>query len=231
MNAIKSTKPLGILLIIQSLLIFVPMFILGTSINWPESLNSPANEILPLIYSKATEVGLGYFIYFIYSILFFFTGTILVSELKKTSTNQSCSELKLAQSAAGLSSLARVIGIIRWLIPFPILAATYVTTSNQNLRLIQETVYTVFNTYGGAIGELLGVTIFASIWGILVSMEFIKQKQLPSILGYFGIVAAFSSLALLLEIFGIAIPVSISQTLFHLWMLATGVYFFVRKNK
>lgn len=224
----KKNKKLGILLIIQSLLIFIPMYILGSAISWPDSLNFPANEILPLIHQQAGAVSIGYFIYFLYSILFFFTGTLLVSELKKTSTNST--SLQLASAAAGLSSLARVIGILRWLVPFPILAASYVTTTDPSIRIVQETVYTVINNYGGGIGELLGVTVFASIWTVIVSWEFITQKSLASWIGYFGLVAALASLALILEIFGIVVSVSISQTLFHVWMLCVGVYFLIRKT-
>jgi hypothetical protein len=225
----KTNKKLGVLLIIQSLLIFVPIYVLGTAISWPDSLTFSANEILPLIHTQANAVSIGYFVYFIYSILFFFTATLLSSELKKTSTSKT--NMELASLAGGLSSLARVIGILRWLVPFPILAATYVTTFDPNLKLIQETVYTIVNNYGGGVGELLGVTIFASIWTVFISYEFLKQKQLPSWLGYFGLIAALASLALLLEIFGIFISVSISQTLFHLWLLSVGIYFVIRKEK
>jgi Domain of unknown function (DUF4386) len=228
MSTNNSTKWLGILLMVQGLLIFAPMYILGSSIDWPNSLDFAANQILPLIQSKAMEVSIGYFAYFIYSILFFFTATALVNQLQKTSLNQS--GLQLAKNSAVLSSLARLIGIIRWLIPFPALAKLYVNTTSADAKVIQETVFTVVNNYGGAIGELLGVTLFASIWTIVVSLEFLKQKQLPSILGYFGILSALASLALLLEVFGIMIPVSLSQTLFHLWLLAVGVYFLRRKD-
>ena len=68
MSLLKSNQILGAILIIQSLLIFVPMYILGSAIDWPASLDLPSNQILPLIYSKAVEVKLGYFIYFIYVI-------------------------------------------------------------------------------------------------------------------------------------------------------------------
>ena len=53
MSLLKSNQILGILLIIQSLLIFVPMYILGTAIDWPASLDLPSNQILPLIHLKA----------------------------------------------------------------------------------------------------------------------------------------------------------------------------------
>jgi len=223
-----NNKKLGLLVIIQSLLIFVPMYILGTAISWPDSLDFPADKILPIIHSQATAVSIGYFIYLLYSILFFFTGTLVVSELQKTSTN--LANMKLASIAAGLSSLARVIGILRWLVPFPILAASYVATVDPTIKLTQEMIFTVVNNYGGGIGELLGVTIFTSIWMIIVSWEFISQKNLPSWLGYFGLIAALASLALVLEVFGFTVSVSLSQTLFQIWLLCMGIYFFVRKT-
>jgi Domain of unknown function (DUF4386) len=223
---INNNKTVGTLLVIQSLLIFVPMYILGTVINWPDSLNFPADQILPLIHSRAAEVSIGYFIYFIYSILFLFTGSLLASNLNKNGSKI----LKVASISAGLSSLARVIGILRWLIPFPILAASYVVNNNPTSRFIQETVYTVLNNYGGGIGELLGVTVFASIWSAIVSWQFICRRELPSWLGYFGFAATLASVSLVLEVFGVIIPVSIAQTLFHLWMLAMGIYFLRKKN-
>jgi hypothetical protein len=224
----QTNKKLGILIVIQSLLIFVPMYILGTAINWPDSLNYPADRLLPLIYGQASAVNIGYFVYFLYSILFFFTGTLLAWELKKTATNQA--RLHVAAIAAGLSSLARVVGIIRWLVPFPILATQYATTVDPNLQMIQETVYTVVNNYGGAIGELLGVTIFASIWTILISWEFIVQKNLPTWLGYFGLLAALVSLSMFLEVFGLTVSGFLSQSLFHVWLLGVGMYFMVKKS-
>jgi Domain of unknown function (DUF4386) len=226
MSFLKSNQTLGILLIIQSLLIFVPMYILGSAIDWPASLDLPSNQILPLIYSKAAEVKLGYFIYFVYSILFLFSGSLLASHLD---TNNSKS-LKIASISAGLSALARAIGILRWLVPFPALAASYVTATNPNTKQTLSTVFEVVNSFGGAIGETLGVTIFASIWLGIVSWQFICRKDLPSWLGYFGFLALVSTMLIVLQIFGVDVPISPSLTLFHLWLLATGVYFLRKKN-
>jgi hypothetical protein len=55
----------GWLLIFESILMFMPIAILGQAINWPQSLNEPAAVVLPLLAQKASEVRLGYFIWFI----------------------------------------------------------------------------------------------------------------------------------------------------------------------
>ena len=57
-------------LLIEAFLIFVPMYILGNAINWPASLGDPAADVLPRIVEHAAAVRNGYFVYLIYSILF-----------------------------------------------------------------------------------------------------------------------------------------------------------------
>jgi Domain of unknown function (DUF4386) len=226
MSFIKSNHTLGILLIIQSLLIFVPMYILGTSINWPESTHLPGNQVLPLIFNNSSSVTIGYFVYLLYSILFLFTGSMLVSELDQKNSKI----LKVASISAGLSSLARTIGILRWLIPFPILAVSYMNTNNPNIKLVQETVFDVMNNFGGAIGEMLGVSIFAAIWSGIISWQFICRKELPSWLGYFGIISTIAALGIILPIFGASSWISAEETLFHFWLLTVGIYFLRKKN-
>ena len=39
----------GLLLILESVLLFVPIIVLGKAIDWPASLNQPANIVLPLL--------------------------------------------------------------------------------------------------------------------------------------------------------------------------------------
>jgi Domain of unknown function (DUF4386) len=226
MSILKSNQTLGIILIIQSLLIFVPMYILGTSINWPESTHLPGNEVFPLIFKNSGSVTIGYFVYLLYSILFLFTGSMLASQLDQNNSKI----LKVASISAGLSSLARTIGILRWLVPFPLLAISYMKTTNPNTKIIQETVFNVLNNFGGAIGEMLGVSIFAAIWSGVISWQFVSRKELPSWIGYFGIISTISALGIILPIFGAGSWISAEETLFHFWLLAMGVYFVRKKN-
>ena len=64
-------KPVGAVLIVESLLLFVPVVILGSAIDWPASLSRPADVVLPLIAARSGAVTAGYFSYLVYSILFF----------------------------------------------------------------------------------------------------------------------------------------------------------------
>ncbi|MEH6741542.1 MAG: hypothetical protein V7695_23750, partial [Sulfitobacter sp.] len=59
---------IGVLAIVQTMLVLVPQMILGGAIDWPNSLNFPPNEVLPLILSEIDQVRLGYGVYLIYSL-------------------------------------------------------------------------------------------------------------------------------------------------------------------
>jgi hypothetical protein len=68
----------GWLLIAESLLIFVPLSVLGSAINWPKSLSDPADKILPLLVEHASAVRFGYLVYLVYSILFWAIASLTI---------------------------------------------------------------------------------------------------------------------------------------------------------
>lgn len=60
----------GWLLILEGLLIYAPLVILGAAIGWPASLGEPASVNLPLMVSERPMVLFGYTVYLLYSVLF-----------------------------------------------------------------------------------------------------------------------------------------------------------------
>ena len=59
-------KIVGLLVLFQSILLFLPLIILGNAINWPDSLDYPASQSLPLILNNLDQVS--WDMAFIYSI-------------------------------------------------------------------------------------------------------------------------------------------------------------------
>lgn len=144
----------GFLLILEGLLMIPPLIILGAAINWPASLSEPASVNLPLLAEKASAVQTGYFIYLIYSILFF---VVMLLTARIVSENREFNGwLKATAGFAMASTLARCIGIVRWLSVMPVLAKGYVGGSAEAQATI-SVAYDAINAYGGTIGEALGV--------------------------------------------------------------------------
>ena len=215
-----------VLLILEFLLIFPPMIILGGAINWPASLDEPASVNLPLILEQYAAVMSGYGIYLIYSLLFwpvaYLTGRVIVGDDMHNPLFQ------VANGFAALSALARSLGIVRWLFAMPVLAQLYTGTSaTPESQATISVVYEMLNAYAGGVGELLGVSLFAVIWLVLISIVIIRKPEWPNWLGYFGFAAAATLVLVLLEVVGIDMGpmITISVSMLQFWMLAAAIVF------
>jgi hypothetical protein len=214
----------GWLLIAESLLIFVPLSVLGSAINWPKSLNDPANKILPLLVENASAVRFGYLVYLIYSVLFWVVASLTVRILSDQKSDSGW--LRIANGFALASTIARCLGIIRWLVAMPALATLY-TESNVSMatREAIAVVYRTLNDYAGSIGEVLGVSLFAGLWLAIISWKILETKVLPRWLGLLGLGSATLLAMQLTRLFGVDLGafISISVSVLQLWFLAMGI--------
>ncbi len=220
----------AIFLIIETVLIFAPLIILGTAINWPASLDEPASVNLPLILEQYTAMMTGYSIYLIYSLLFWPMAYLTGRAIAIGDTENKL--FRVASGFAVLSVLARALGIVRWLFAMPVLARLYTNpTASENFRENISMMYEMLNAYAGGIGELLGVSLFTAIWLALISILLFRLPQWPKWLGAFGFVVSASLLLNLLEAVGIDMGamITVSETLQHFWMLATAIVFLRKK--
>ncbi|MCA6320298.1 MAG: DUF4386 family protein [Phenylobacterium sp.] len=219
----------GIVLLLQGFSIFAPMVVLGGAIQWPDSLDYPPAQMLPLLLEQIDAVRLGYGLYLGYSLLFLVTGVLT---LRLASRPGPLGTLGLiALGAAAVSTLARAIGIIRWLTGSTALAEAYSAPGlSADARTAIEATQGAINSWGGAIGEALGVAGFAATWAIAVRLLLLRDRQLPAWAGLTGLAAGVLVALPGLELFGIAPPVSIvlSTTGIQLWFMALGLLFLWR---
>ncbi len=223
-------KLVGLLLLIEGLLIFVPMIILGQAINWPDILEEPASVVLPTIFENQNETTIGYFSYLFYSIFFFPVIVMLSFYTSKEKTLPPL--LWMASAFAALSALARSIGIIRWLSVMPSLATQY-HTADETTKGNIDIVFDAINAYGGSIGEDLGVSLFASLSIVLLSIYIIKNQILPKWTGWFGVAASLAIAIPFLAIFGIDVDAFVvaSVGVVQFWFLFVGLYLLLKKKK
>jgi hypothetical protein len=214
----------GWILLLESFLIFIPLTVLGGAINWPQSLGDPADKMLPLIVQNAAAVRFGYLVYLLYSILFGVVALLLVRVLSQEQSDSVW--LRVATGFGIASMIARCLGIIRWLVAMPALAILYVDASTSTAtRESIAVVYRFLNDYAGSVGEVLGVSLFAGLWLVIVSLKIFQTKLLPDWLGFLGLVSATLLFVQLAELFGIDLGafISVSVSVLHLWFLVTGI--------
>jgi hypothetical protein len=89
------------------------------------------------------------------------------------------------------------------------------------------------NAYGGTIGEILGVGIFAALSIGLLAIAAITTRAFPVWIGIFGLIAALGVLATTVELAGsdASSIVFFGTTLVQLWFLATGVWLLLRGSR
>ena len=217
----------GILSILQGLLIFVPTFVLGAAINWPDSLDYPASQLLPELIEQESVVRFGYIAYLIYSILFVFS-MFMLTKLSSGKTMAAMFGIILAFAIA--STTARSIGIVRWLVPMPQLAESWGSATTDQERYAISVTYDSLNLFGGTVGEVLGVSIFAALSLLAISIAFLRDG-LPKWIGIFGLISVAALLATTTELMGFepdTFVIIFGTTAIQLWFLAVGLWLLVK---
>lgn len=217
----------GFTAVLQGLLIFVPTFVLGAAIGWPGSLGDPASVALPRLADNEVAVQIGYGSYLLYSVLFAVTITLLARLVEHDLTK---GLRRLVIGFAIASALARSIGIVRWLAPMPELADAYNQAGDDAQRYTISTVYDALNSYGGTIGEALGVGLFAAISIGLLSVGLLRSAAIPRWAAMWGVISAVALAVSVVEMFGVdAGPLlTVTVTIAQLWFLAFGVWLLAR---
>jgi hypothetical protein len=211
----------GALVLAESLLIFVPMAVLGAAIDWPASLDEPAATLLPKLHAQAAAVQAGYSAYLLYSLLILPVAVVLLRWAGIA-----------ASSAAGVATLAlatasvafRAVGILRWLTVMPALAAAHAGAGAAERATIEQ-LFSGLNVYGGALGELLGVSLFTAAWISVALSAAWHQAAFPRWLAVFGFLAGAALLAIWLPVYGVDPPglITLTVSVFQFWLMALGL--------
>lgn len=212
------------------LLILVPTVVLGAAVNWPGSLSDPASVALPRLAENEGAVRFGYAVYLLYSVLFAFVIVLLARLVERDLTT---GMRRLIVGFAVASAIARSIGIVRWLGPMPELAEAYAAAGNDTERYAVSQVYDALNSFGGTIGEVLGVGLFAAISIGLLSVGLLRSRSIPRWIAVWSVIAAISVAVNAIELFGVdpgPLP-TVTVTVVQFWFMATGVWLLVRGSR
>jgi hypothetical protein len=162
------------LAVLQVALFAVPLIVLGQAIKWPASLRLPPAEALPLIAANKPAIMLGYWAYMLVSVALIPLAFALRQwVVERRGQNHLLDAVTFIGAAAGV---LKTLGIVRWLVAMPALAATYVDPATDAVRRqIIEVTYLTLNGYAGAVGELLGVQLMSGFWVAGISLFLLRS--------------------------------------------------------
>lgn len=223
-----ASRGLGLLLIAEGLLAFAPIAVLGPAIGWPASLGRPPAEQLAAVHAHADAVAWGYGLYLLYSVL---VAPVMIGLAAQVFGGLHRPLAASVAAFAALSALARSIGILRWLTVMPALATTH-AGADATTRAQIEQLFSALTSYGGGIGELLGVGLFMALALGTLSVGALRHGGLPRPLALGGLACAALLATPLLPALRlpVAVPMAVVVTLLTVWMLACGAWLLRRRR-
>lgn len=218
MNATSRTA--GTLLVAVPLIFTAGFTGLQMTFDYPDILRHPAGEVLTRFAAAGADLHLYWYAMTFASLLMI--GAAIAAGLHFWIRDAFLAALSIG--AGVLAGLVQALGLLRWVMLVPSLAAMYVapgaTEINQSMAV---SLFDAANHYlGMGVGEHLGY-LFTAIWTVLVSVLIVKTNR---IVAAAGIVIAIGVISGMLEPFGVPMTGminSISYTLWAVWTLVLGI--------
>jgi len=213
-------------LVSGTLLVAVPaVFMAGftglqMSFGYPDILRQPAGDVLTLFAAGGIDLHLYWYAMFA-SALGLITAAIATG-LLYWERDRLVAGLSIGFGV--LAGLVQALGLLRWVILIPGLAAHYVAPGTTELQQAMDVaIFDFANQYLGAgVGEHVGY-LFTAIWTALVSALLVRDHK---ILAVSGLVIAGGVAFGLLEAVGVGLAgavVAIAFSLWAVWALLVGI--------
>ncbi len=214
------TKTAGILLIAVPLIFTAGFTGLQMTFEYPDILRHPAGEVLTRFAAAGADLHLYWYAMMFASLLMI--GGVIAAGLLFWKRDNLLASLSLG--AGVIAGLVQALGLLRWVMLVPSLAAMYVAPGATEIdKSMAVSLFDAANHYlGMGVGEHLGY-FFTAAWTVLVSALLFRTNRIIAIA---GIVIALGVASGMLEPFGVPLTGminAISYTLWALWTLILGI--------
>lgn len=209
----SAKMPAGVLLIIAPLVFTAGFTGLQMTFDYPDILRQPAGEVLTRF--AAAGVDLHIYWYAMMSAALALIPASVLAALHFWSRNPVLAGLSAAVGV--LAGFVQALGLIRWVMLVPALAATYTASGATEIeRAMAASIFDAANRYlGVGVGEHLGY-LFTGAWTLLISAMVMRDRR---ILALSGGAISLAVMAGMLEPFGVPMTADINAIGFSLWAL------------
>lgn len=215
MTSAKSTA--GILLVAVPLVFTAGFTGLQMTFDYPDILRHPAGEVLTRFASAGADLHIYWYAMMAAAISMIPATAAAGLHFWKRDNLLAA----LTMTFGVLAGLVQALGLIRWVILVPGLAAAYVAPGATEIdKAMAASVFDTTNLYLGlGVGEHLGY-LFTGIWTLLVSALLFADRRVLSVTGF---ALSLAVMAGMLEPFGVPMAATINAIGYSLWALWTLV--------
>jgi hypothetical protein len=224
----NTSRTAGALLVAVPLIFTAGFSGLQVTFEYPDILRQPAGAVLTRFAAAGPDLHLYWYAMMFAALLM--TGGTIAAGLHFWKRNNLIAALMIG--AGVLAGLVQALGLLRWVMLVPSLAAMYVAPGASEIdKTMAVALFDAANHYlGMGVGEHLGY-FFTAIWTALVSVLIFGTNR---IIALSGILIAVGVLSGMLEPYGVPLTGminSVSYSLWALWTLILGVVIFRGKDQ
>ena len=222
----NNTIQIGTLFIIGAIAVLIPYTMLTIIFDYPNILRQDTGAILTQFHQGGTTLILTWFAFSLAGIPLIPAYVMLGKKLENKTLWMKTTTII---GVAGL--FVQMIGLLRWTFVVPVLADSYVNTTDEATQNAIIVNFKVIHQFGGVLlGEHLG-QLFTIIWTVFISKALSKLSQFPTWIVYLGYISSAIYLMAQAEILSTVIPGFpviqyaglVGSTLWLLWLVILGV--------
>ena len=231
---LRQQKTIGILLISGAIALLVPYTILTMIFEYPDILRKDTAIVLTKFHERGAQLIWTWFAFAITGIPLIPAFVMMGQRLEPRS-----SMARVATSLGVVSLIVQMIGLLRWTFVVPVLADTFVNSTDEATKAAAIMAFKTIHQFAGVLlGEHLG-QLFAITWTIMISVLFSRLRILPIWINILGFVSSGIYLLAQAELFATVIPTFpvwdmagfLGSTLWLIWLIVIGIRFMnVRKT-
>lgn len=226
MKNYKSQKAIGILLITGSVALLLPYTVLTEIFNYPGILREDTAIILTKFHEGGAALIWTWFAFAITGIPLI-PAYILIGKQFDNETPL----VRIATNIGVIGLIVQMIGLLRWTFVVPILADSFVNSTDDATKAAAIVSFKTIHQFGGVLlGEHLG-QLFTIAWTLLMTISFVKMKLFAKWIHILGITSSVIYLMAQAELFTTVIPGFlvwnmagfIGSTLWLVWLIIIGI--------
>jgi hypothetical protein len=223
----NTNKTIGTLFIAGAIGIFVPYTILTAIFDYPDVLRQDTATVL-LKFDEGGGALIWTWFAFAITGLPLLPAYILLGRMLERKTPLA----RIATTMGVIGLIIQMIGLLRWTFVVPVLADTFVSTTDEITRTAAIVAFDTIHQFAGVmLGEHLG-QLFTIAWTVMIAMALRRLKAIPAWVSYLAYVASGIYVFAQAELFATVIPSFpvwelagfLGSTLWLMWLVILGIY-------